>query len=193
MKQIAKSIRQRLLNMAHQKQIDYNLLLIRYFHERFLYRLSISPYRNSFYLKGGALLYALETQFLRPTIDIDLLGIKIKNDQENLLKIFTEICKIEFLEDGIVFDFNSIKTVEINAIKKYQGIRISLLAYLDTIKQRLQIDVGFGDTKKEKGARRKEKAAGRRKTEEYPLQILKGCPKGGVVYMKMKKHLLKNR
>ena len=145
MKEIAKSIRQRLLNLAKQKQIDYNVLLIRYFHERFLYRLSISAYRSSFYLKGGALLYAIETQFPRPTIDIDLLGIKIKNDQENLLKIFTAICKIEFMEDGVVFDPSSIKTNEINANKKYSGIRISLVAYLDTIRQQLQIDIGFGD------------------------------------------------
>jgi len=145
MKEVAKSIRQRLLNLSKAKQMDYNMLLIRYFHERFLYRLSVSPYRNNFYLKGGALLYALETQFPRPTIDIDLLGIKIKNDHENLLKIFTEICRIEFLEDGVVFDSHSIKTAEISLRKKYSGIRISLVAFLDTVRQPLQIDIGFGD------------------------------------------------
>ena len=145
MKEVAKSIRQRLLNLAKMKQLDYNMFLIRYFHERFLYRLSLSPYRNSFYLKGGALLYALATQFPRPTIDIDLLGVKIRNDHENLLNIFTDICKIEFSEDGVVFDYHSIKTNEISVNIKYTGIRISLVAYLDTIRQQLQIDIGFGD------------------------------------------------
>jgi predicted nucleotidyltransferase component of viral defense system len=145
MKEVAKSIRQRLLNLSKTKQIDYNVLLIRYFHERFLYRLSLSTYHNSFYLKGGALLYALSTQFPRPTIDIDLLGIKIKNDHDNLLNIFTDICKTEFPEDGVIFDYHSIKTTEISISKKYPGIRISLIAYLDTIRQQLQIDIGFGD------------------------------------------------
>jgi len=145
MKEVAKSIRQRLLNLSKTKQIDYNVLLIRYFHERFLYRLSLSNYRNRFYLKGGALLYALSTQFPRPTVDIDLLGIKIKNDHDNLLNIFTDICKVEFSEDGVVFDYHSIKTAEISINKKYPGIRISLIGYLDTIRQPLQIDIGFGD------------------------------------------------
>ena len=145
MKEVAKSMRQRLLNLAKLKQIDYNMLLIRYFHERFLYRLSLSPYRNSFYLKGGALLYALAKQYPRPTIDIDLLGIKIKNDQINLLNIFTDICRIEFPDDGVIFDYQSIKTSDINVRQKDHGIRISLVAYLDTIRQSLQIDIGFGD------------------------------------------------
>ncbi|MDR2232121.1 MAG: nucleotidyl transferase AbiEii/AbiGii toxin family protein [Tannerella sp.] len=145
MKEVGKSIRQRLLNVAKTKHINYNVLLLRYFHERFLYRLSLSPYRKSFCLKGGALLYALAAHFPRPTIDIDLLGIRIKNSQENLSNIFTEICKIEFPEDGMIFDYRSIKTVEINVNKKYAGIRISFFACLDTIRQPLQIDIGFGD------------------------------------------------
>jgi methionyl-tRNA formyltransferase len=145
MKEIAKSIRQRLLNFAKKNQVDYNVVLIRFFHERFLYRLSISSYRNNFYLKGGTLLYAVETKFPRPTLDIDLAGIKIKNDRENLLNIFTEICAIEFLEDGVAFDLSSIKTDDINVSKKYPGIRVSFIAHLDTIRQQIQIDIGFGD------------------------------------------------
>ena len=145
MKEVAKSIRQRLLNLAKIKRVDYNMLLIRYFQERFLYRLSVSSYRNNFYLKGGTLLYVYETKFPRPTIDIDLVGIKIKNNRENLSSIFTEICRIEFPEDGVVFDLHSIKTAEITVSKKYHGIRISLVACLDTIRQKMQIDIGFGD------------------------------------------------
>ena len=145
MKDVAKSIRQRLLNLSKTKQIHYNVILKRFFHERFLYRLSLSPYRKSFYLKGGALLYALSTQFSRPTIDIDLLGVEIKNDQDIILKIFTDICKIEYPDDGVVFDPLSIKTAEISVSKKFPGIRITLIAYLDTIRQQIQVDVGFGD------------------------------------------------
>ena len=147
MKENAKSIKQRLLNLSKAKQIDYNnVLLVRYFHERFLYRLSLSTYRNSFYLKGGALLYALAEEFPRPTIDIDLLGVSVKSDHANLISIFSEICQIECPEDGVVFDIQSIKASEIATVKKYPGVRISFIGYLDTIRKSLQVDVGFGDT-----------------------------------------------
>ena len=46
--------------MAKKEQVDYQLLVIRHLYERLLYRLSISEYREKFYLKGGALLYAFE-------------------------------------------------------------------------------------------------------------------------------------
>jgi len=36
-----------------------------------------------------------------------------------------------------------------------------------------------------KAESRREKRERKMITEEYPLQILKGCPKGGVVYMKI--------
>ena len=147
MKENAKSIKQRLLNLSKAKQIDYNnVLLVRYFHERFLYRLSLSAYRSSFYLKGGALLYALAEEFPRPTIDIDLLGVSVKSDHEDLINIFAEICQMECPEDGIVFDIQSIKASEIVTTKKYPGVRISFIGYLDTIRKTLQVDVGFGDT-----------------------------------------------
>ncbi len=56
MKQLGKSIRARLYNIASNKGINYQHLLIRFFHERLLYRISVSRYRDNFYLKGGVLL-----------------------------------------------------------------------------------------------------------------------------------------
>ena len=46
----AHSVFQRLLNHARENREDFNLLLIRYGMERFLYRLSISTYNESFIL-----------------------------------------------------------------------------------------------------------------------------------------------
>ena len=76
----AKSIKAKLLNIARNYNLDYQVLLIRYLYERLLYRLAISRFREKFCLKGGALLYALEKEFARPTLDIDLLGIRIKRN-----------------------------------------------------------------------------------------------------------------
>jgi hypothetical protein len=50
------SVRQRLLNLATERKEDFGLVLTRYGLERFLYRLSISPHRDGFVLKGALLL-----------------------------------------------------------------------------------------------------------------------------------------
>jgi predicted nucleotidyltransferase component of viral defense system len=66
----AQSVKARLLNMADGDNKRYQQLVVRYFHERLLFRLSKSPYRERFILKGGALLYAFEKFTPRPTLDI---------------------------------------------------------------------------------------------------------------------------
>ena len=48
-----KSIRAKLLNVSKGSGIDFQSVITRYFHERLLYRLSISDYADYFVLKGG--------------------------------------------------------------------------------------------------------------------------------------------
>ena len=144
-KNFSKSIKAKLLNMARNNGLDYQVLLTRFLYERLLYRLAVSRFKEKFCLKGGALLYAFEKEFSRPTLDIDLLGLKIKNDASLLIRIFTEIMSIPYENDGVVFDTNSLKTENIAEKKAYNGIRILFIAHLDSIRQRLQIDIGFGD------------------------------------------------
>lgn len=84
-KNYGKSNRTKLLNLSRQtKGSDYNLILLRFVQERFLYRLSLSAYRENFFLKGGALLYAHERFAARPTRDMDFLGDHINRDKENI-------------------------------------------------------------------------------------------------------------
>ena len=54
-KNVAASVRSRLLNKAWAEKLDFNLLLTRYALERMLYRLSISKQRDQFLLKGALL------------------------------------------------------------------------------------------------------------------------------------------
>lgn len=54
-KDLAASVRARLLNMAKAEQSDFNGVLVRYALERLLYRLSQSAHANSFLLKGAML------------------------------------------------------------------------------------------------------------------------------------------
>ena len=69
---IAASVRARLLNRARETKQDFNLVLTRYAIERLLYRVSLSTHANNLLLKG-ALLFDLWFDIPhRPTRDIDL-------------------------------------------------------------------------------------------------------------------------
>lgn len=144
-KDLGKSTKAKLLNIARAGKLDYQLLVIRFLYERLLYRLSKSAYKNKFYLKGGVLLYAMEKEYARPTLDIDFLGLGISNDLESLKQVFRVICSIDDPDTGVYFDLDTISAEEINETKNYVGTRLSIVAYLDSIKQPLKIDIGFGD------------------------------------------------
>ena len=137
-KNYGKSIRARLLNVAKQEEVFYQTILTRYFQERLLYRISQTRYRNNFYLKGGALMYAYERFAARPTLDIDFLGTHISNDGERIAEAFREICAVECEEDGVRFAADKIAAQNITEFKDYHGIRLS-------IAQVLTMDIGFGD------------------------------------------------
>ena len=53
-KNIAHSVNVRLKNLAVQKQISFDYILLRYALERFLFRLSVSRHANRFILKGAS-------------------------------------------------------------------------------------------------------------------------------------------
>lgn len=144
-KDYGKSVKAKLLNLSKAEGLPYQPLLIRYVQERLLYRLAQSKYKNRFYLKGGALLYAHEQLKARPTLDIDFLGSSINNDKKIIEEAFSEICSISCKEDGTVFDTDTIETEEINENRVYKGIRLHVTAQLDTVRQKIAMDIGFGD------------------------------------------------
>ncbi len=137
------SIRQRLLNIARESGEDFQQLLTRYANERFLYRLSISEYRNKFLLKGASLFTLWFGVPHRQTRDIDFLGSG-SNEIEDIKEIVKDVSQIE-CEDGLTFDEESIEGGEIKEGEEYQGVSITFLARLGNAKIYLQIDVGFGD------------------------------------------------
>lgn len=147
-KNYGKSNRTKLLNLSKQtKGADYNLILLRFVQERFLYRLSLSAYKENFFLKGGALLYAHERFAARPTRDMDFLGDRISRDKENIKRIMLEICSIACEEDGVTFECgeDEIWLEDITVEQEYNGTRVHMTAHMDTIVQPFSIDVGFGD------------------------------------------------
>ena len=139
-----KSIKDKLKNYSKKHNKIHQATLTRYFQERLLFRLSKSIFREKFFLKGGALIYALQQEESRPTLDIDLLAKNIKANHEIIKAAFKNICELEF-HDGVTFDSNEILVSEITKEGSYSGSRIKVVARLGNIKQSMQVDIGHGD------------------------------------------------
>lgn len=140
-----RSVKERLLNLSKAEHYNPQMMISRYMQERLLYRLSISEYRERFILKGGALLYAHDRFEARPTLDIDFMATRISNDKENIKRIIKEICNIDCAADGTSYDADTIEAEDITVNKEYHGVRVSVVAHLDTARQRVSMDIGFGD------------------------------------------------
>jgi len=140
---LAASVRARLLNRARETRQDFNLILTRYALERLLYRLSISPHADQFLLKG-ALLFDLWFDIPhRPTRDADFLGLG-SAELPHLETIFKDVCMMD-TEDGVMFRPDTIQAAEIRKDANYAGVRITLLGLIDGARCPIQIDIGFGD------------------------------------------------
>ncbi|WP_278366133.1 nucleotidyl transferase AbiEii/AbiGii toxin family protein [Phocaeicola barnesiae] len=140
-----KSVKERLLNLSKEEHYNPQMMISRYMQERLLYRLSISNYRERFILKGGALLYAHDRFEARPTLDIDFMATRINNDKKNIKRIIKEICNVDCVPDGSSYDADTVEAEDITVNKEYHGVRVSVVAHLDTARQRVSMDIGFGD------------------------------------------------
>ena len=100
---IPASVRQQLLNRSRKEQRPFNELLQYYAMERFLYRLSVSPYKDRFILKGALMLQVWGSTGVRSTMDIDLLG-KTSNKEAIIVNQVWDILQIRIDDDGLLFD-----------------------------------------------------------------------------------------
>jgi len=127
---IAASVRARLTNLARTEKRPVQWMLIRYMQERFLYRLAQSKYDDSFVLKGGLLLYGVHHIGDRPTIDIDPLGRHIATS--DVTDVIREIVSVPLdVDDGVVFDPESVQAKRITGQTKYEGMRVLVDCYLE--------------------------------------------------------------
>jgi len=140
---IGASVRARLLTLAREKGQAFDLLLTRYATERLLYRLSITPHRDRFVLKGAMLMTTWFDDPHRPTRDVDFLGYG-DPAPEPMLAVFREICAIEE-NDGIIFDVDALRVELIREELEYGGLRLRTTALLARARITVVIDIGFGD------------------------------------------------
>ena len=142
-KNSAASVKNRLLAAARQSGKPFQTLLTHYGLERFLFRLSLSPLKEKFILKGGLLLVGMGLPMARTTRDIDFLGL-VPADINAVGTLIREIGNVA-LDDGIVYKFDDLSIETMAEEAEYPGMRLKFDAWLGKARIPMQIDVGFGD------------------------------------------------
>jgi hypothetical protein len=142
---IAASVRQRLLNHAKAEGRPFTEILQYFALERFLYRLGRSRYANQFVLKGALMFNVWQGPYSRPTRDVDLLGQRAQGVEQAVEAVKT-ICREPVPnDDGLRFDADSVIGESFVEAANYAGVRVRFAGYLETARIPMQIDIGFGD------------------------------------------------
>jgi predicted nucleotidyltransferase component of viral defense system len=140
---LAASVRQRLLNLSREEGRVFDVVLVTYGLERLIYRLSVSDYQDRFILKGGMLVTLWISDDSRITRDADFLGTGDASE-ERLKSVFANILSLE-ADDGLVFDVDGLTAETIREEQEYGGIRLKTIAYLGKMRIPITVDIGFGD------------------------------------------------
>ena len=132
-----------LQNRARREGRGTQELLTIYVVERWLARLSRSPYVNDFILKGGMLLAVFDSR--RPTVDADALARNIAADEQTVRQRVTEIASISDPDDGVEYLTDTATTALIRDDALYSGVRVTMTARIATAQVKLRLDINFGD------------------------------------------------
>jgi Nucleotidyl transferase AbiEii toxin, Type IV TA system len=119
-------------------------LLTLYVVERWLARLSMSPYADQFIMKGGMLLAAYDAR--RPTADLDALAHAVSNDQAAVMARVIEIAHQTLADDdGVEYRADTVSSRIIRDEALYSGVRIAMDCAIATAVVKFRLDVNFGD------------------------------------------------
>lgn len=137
------ALKERLKHIAkkekHSFQEIWKLLLL----ERLLVRLGRSQYSDQLIFKGGLLL-SYYIRIGRETSDIDLLARNIQVESAYIQRILTEICS-QRINDNIVMTVESVEELA-HSHMNYPGYRAKIQAQFGVMKDRIQLDIGIGDS-----------------------------------------------
>lgn len=135
------SLKAKLLFLAKEQNIDFQVVLNRFGTEQFLARLSTSPLAEKFIFKGGSLLvYLIETH--RHTRDIDF-SIKEQPKQSNLLAMVQSILDIS-INDGIQWEPAKSEILDHPDLEE-PGLRVICHFHLGKMRGQVHMDLAIGD------------------------------------------------
>lgn len=129
-------------NLAKEKDLHAQEILQIFMFERVLERLSLSPYKENFILKGGLLISSMIGVAERTTKDMDTTVKGIDMDEANIERIIKEILAID-TGDGITFHFE--KIAPIREDDDYNNFRVHFTAEYGKIQNKMKMDITTGD------------------------------------------------
>jgi hypothetical protein len=136
------SLKAKIRNYAKKNNISAQVVLQNFMFERFIERISLSPYKDNFILKGGVLISTILGLNNRATMDLDATIKTFPMNEEQIRKALTAISIIK-IEDGFQFDLLRIEAIRKN--DEYGGFRATIEATYDTIVIYLSLDISNGD------------------------------------------------
>ena len=141
-------------NIAKEKNVAPQIVMQNFMMERFLNRIAVSEYKESFIVKGGSLVSALVGLANRTTMDIDVTITGFTLEEKELEKVIANICNIE-LDDDTIFELRRCENIRDDDL--YGGTRVFMSGYFDnkTIEVPFCIDVSTGDIVTPKPQKRK--------------------------------------
>ena len=129
-------------NAAKEKKISAQLVLQNYMLERFLERVSLSPYRDNYIIKGGFLIASMVGLNSRATMDMDATIKGYPVNADTIQKMIQDIISIP-VDDQISFSFRGIG--DIREGDEYSGYRVALTANYEKMAVPLKLDITTGD------------------------------------------------
>lgn len=129
-------------NLAKRAHRDVGEYLTMYTLEGLLSRLAISGQQQDFVLKGGVLMAAFTAR--RPTRDLDFRASGFPDEVEECVQRIRYIATLP-LDDGLVFDPESIHGQVIRDEGDYSGVRVYVNARLASARIAVHADVNFAD------------------------------------------------
>lgn len=129
-------------HLAKKKGIHAQEVLQIFMFERIIERLSVSPYKDKFILKGGLLISAILGVAERTTMDMDTTVKGLPMDEENIWKAISEILE-QPVDDGI--EFQLLDLIPIREDDEYKNFRASIQATYGKMKIPMKIDITTGD------------------------------------------------
>ena len=129
-------------NLAKKKGIHAQEVLQIFMFERIIERLSVSPYKDRFILKGGLLISAILGVAERTTMDMDTTVKGLPMDEQSIRKAISEILD-QPVDDGI--EFQLLDLTPIHEDDEYENFRASVQATYGKMKIPMKIDITTGD------------------------------------------------
>ena len=129
-------------NLAKKKGIHAQEVLQIFMFERIMERLSASPYKDRFILKGGLLISAILGVAERTTMDMDTTVKGLPMDEQSIRKAISEILA-QPVDDGI--EFRLLDLTPIREDDEYENFRASIQAVYGKMKIPMKIDITTGD------------------------------------------------